>query len=168
MTKMKRRVSHFGAGIIWGMIPSSFPVFWIAVPGFSRNGYGTSPNLWVQKRLVKFWQGTQDTRLCPTEFFWEFLTYPPFDPFRNVGDVVLSRFRVKRDLCFTVSSIFGCFFLFLNVAMKLGEKFYQQGRLNLSFVLITMRISSYYEERSFNHNANSLLFITTLRSDNFL
>ena len=90
LTRMMRRVSRFGAGIVWGTVPSGFPVFWIFVPGRSLNGCGTSPNLCVQKKLVKFWQGTQDTRLCPTEFFWEFLSYPPFDLFRNLGDVILS------------------------------------------------------------------------------
>ena len=106
VTRTMRRESQFGKGIVWGTILSGFPVFWVAVPGCSRNGYGTSPNLWVQKKLVKFWQSTLDTRLCPTEFFWEFFSYSLLDLFRNLGDVVLSQFRVKRVLFSTVPSTF--------------------------------------------------------------
>ena len=109
LTRMMRRQSHLGAGIVWGAIPSCFPVFWIAVPGYSRNGYGTSLNLWVQKKFVKFRQSTQDTRPCPTEFFWKFLSYPPFDLFGDLGEVMLSQFMVKRVLRSTASSIFGYF-----------------------------------------------------------
>ena len=83
MTRVAWRVPHFGAGIVWGTIPSGFPVFWIIVPGCSRNGYGTSPNLWDQKKLVKFWQGTQDAWLCSAKFFWEFLSYSAFDLLRK-------------------------------------------------------------------------------------
>ena len=53
--RVARKVPRFGAGIVWRTIPSGFPVFWFVVPGCSRNSYGTSPNLWVQKKLVKFW-----------------------------------------------------------------------------------------------------------------
>ena len=77
LTKVVRRVPHFGAGIVWGTIPSGFPVFWFIVPGCSRNGYGTSPNLSFQKKLVKLWQGTQDAWLCSAKFFWEFLVTLP-------------------------------------------------------------------------------------------
>ena len=89
--------------------PSGFPVFWVAVPRCTRNGYGTSPNLWVQKKFVKFGQSTQHERLRLTEFFWEFLSYSPFDLFRNRGDVVLSQFWVKRVLLPTVPRNFFCF-----------------------------------------------------------
>ena len=51
----------------------------------------------------------QDTRLCSTEFFWEFFSYHPFDLFRNVGDVTLSQFRVRHVVWSTVPSTFGCF-----------------------------------------------------------
>ena len=140
MTRVVRRVPHFGARIVWGTIPSGFLVFWIIVPGCSRNGYGTSPNLWVQKKLVEPWQGTQDTCICSAKFFWEFLSYCAFDLLKNLGDVILSQFRVKRVLFSTVSSAFRCFLetaasflLFPNVAMRLEEKFYQRWRLNLIF-----------------------------------
>ena len=109
LTRVVRRVPHFGAGIVCGTIPSAFRVFWIIVPGCSRNGYGTSPNLWVQKKLVKLWQGTQDAWLCSAKFFWEFFSYSAFNILRNLGDVILSQFRVKRVLSSTVSSAFMCF-----------------------------------------------------------
>ena len=72
-----RRDSCFGAGIVWGTIPTGFPVPWVAVPGCSRNDYGTSPNLWVQKKFVKFRQRTQNTWLRTAEFFWKFLVTLP-------------------------------------------------------------------------------------------
>ena len=111
MSRVKRRVSHFGAGIVWRTIPSGSPVFWIFLPGCSRNDYVLSPNLWVQKKLVKLWQGTQDRWICPAKFFWEFLSYSAFDFLRNLRDVILSQFRVKRVLSSTVSSTFRCFSL---------------------------------------------------------
>ena len=89
MTKVLRKVPHFGAGIVWRTIPSDLPVFWITVPGCSRDGYGTSPNLWVQKKLVKFWQGTQVTWIFFAKLFWE-LNYSVFDILRDLGDVILS------------------------------------------------------------------------------
>ena len=129
MTRVVRRVPHFGAGIVWGTISSGFPIFWIIVPGCSRNGYGTSPNLWVQKKLAKLWQGTQDTWLCSAKFFWEFLSYSAFNLLRNLGDVILSQFRVKCVLSSTVSiETAASFLLFLNVAMRLGEMLYQRWR----------------------------------------
>ena len=68
LARVMRKIPHFGVGIVWGLIPNGLPVFWIIVPGCSRNSYGTSSNFWVQKKLVKFWQGTQDTWLCFAEF----------------------------------------------------------------------------------------------------
>ena len=106
MTRVMKTVPHFGVGIVWGTIPSGLPVFWIIVPWCSRNSYGTSPNLWVQKKLVKFWQGTQHTWLCFAEFLREFLSYSPFDLLRDLGDVTLSLFRVKYVLCSTASTAF--------------------------------------------------------------
>ena len=90
MSRVVREVPRFGAGIVWGTIPSGFPVSWIIVPGSSRNGYGTSPNLWVQKKLVKFWQGTEHTWLRSAKFFWEFLSYSALDLLRDLADVILS------------------------------------------------------------------------------
>ena len=90
MTRVGRKVPHFRAGIVWGTITSDLPVFWIIVPGCSRNGYETSPKLWVQKKLVKFWQGTQDTWLRFSKFFWEFLSCSAFDLLKDLGDVILS------------------------------------------------------------------------------
>ena len=89
MTKVVKKVPHFVAGIVWGTIPSDLPVFWIIVPGCSRNGNGTSPNLWVQKELIKLWQGTQDTWLRFAIFFWDFLSFSAFDLLRDLGDVIL-------------------------------------------------------------------------------
>ena len=81
----------------------------------------------------KFWQGTQDTRICPTEFFWEFFSYPPFDLFRNPEDVVLSQsgssvFCVLQFLVPSGVSLetAASFLLFLKVALDWGKKFYQR------------------------------------------
>ena len=104
-----RRVPHFGAGIVWGTIPRCSSVFPIIVPRCSRNGYGTSPNLWVQKKLVQLWQGTQDTWLCSIKIFWQFLGYSALDLLGNLGVVILVWFGVKRVLSSTVSSVFRCF-----------------------------------------------------------
>ena len=71
--RVMREIPHFGIGIVWGAIPMSFPVFWISVSGCSLNSYGTSPNLWVQKKLIKFRQSTQDTWLRFAKFLREFL-----------------------------------------------------------------------------------------------
>ena len=60
-TRVMSKIPHFGVGIVCGVIPSGLPVFRISVSGCSWNTYGTSPNLWVQKKLVRFRQGTQDT-----------------------------------------------------------------------------------------------------------
>ena len=109
LTRVVRKIPHFGVGVVWGTIPSGLPVFWVIVPGCSWNGYGTSPNLWVQKKLVKFWQGTQDTWLCFAKFLREFLSHSHFDLLRDLRDVILSRFRVKCVLCSTTSAAIGRF-----------------------------------------------------------
>ena len=89
LARVMRKIAHFGIGIVWGVIPMSFPVFWINVSGRSLNSYGTSPNLWVQKELVKFRQGTQDTWLRFAKFLREFLGYPHFNLLGDLGDVIL-------------------------------------------------------------------------------
>ena len=101
-----RRNDCFGTGIVWGTIPSGFPVFWVAVPGCSPNGYGTSPNLRIQKKFIKVRQSTQNTRHRPAEFFRKFFSYSPFDLCRNLGDVFLSHFWIKCVLWLTVLCIF--------------------------------------------------------------
>ena len=104
----KRRISHFGTRIVQGTIPSGLPVFWVAVPRCSRNGYGTSPNSWVQKKIVKLWQGTQDERLCPTKFLREFLSHSLFDFFRNLGNILLGHFWVNCVRRLSVPGILRC------------------------------------------------------------
>ena len=89
LTRVVRKIPHFGIGIVWGAIPMSFPVFWISVSGRSLNSYGTSPNLWVKKELDKFRQCTQDTWLRFAKFLKEFLGYPPFNLLGDLGDVIL-------------------------------------------------------------------------------
>ena len=89
LARVMRKIPHFGIGIIWGAIPMSFPIFWISISGRSLNSYGTSPNLWVQKELVKFRQGTQDTWLRFAKFLREFLGYPPLNLLGDLGDVIL-------------------------------------------------------------------------------
>ena len=64
--------------------------------------------LWVQKRFVKFRQSTQNTRLRPCEFFWEFFSYFPFDLFRDLWDEFLSHFWIKSVLRLTVPGILRC------------------------------------------------------------
>ena len=85
-----KKTAHFGVGIVWGAIPSVLPVFQISVSGCSWDSHGTRPNLWVQKKLVKFWQGSQDTWLCFAKFLREFLGYSPLDLLGDLGDVILS------------------------------------------------------------------------------
>ena len=89
LARVMRKKPHFGMGIIWGAIPMSFPVFRISVSGRSLNSYGRSPNLWVQKKLVKFRQGTQDTWLRFAKFLREFLGYLPLFLLGDLGDVIL-------------------------------------------------------------------------------
>ena len=104
-----RREHFFGSGFVEGTIPSGFPVFWVAVPGCSRNGYGTSPNLSVQKKFIKFKQSTQNTWLRPAEFFWKFISYSRFDFLRNLGDILLSPFWVQCVVWRTVPCFLRCF-----------------------------------------------------------
>ena len=70
--------------------PSVLPVFQISVSWCSWDSHGTSPNLWIQKKLVKFWKSTQDTWLCFAKFLREFLGYSPLDLLGDLGDVILS------------------------------------------------------------------------------
>ena len=88
LARVMRKMPHFGIGIVWRVIPMSFPVFWISISGRSLNSYGTSPNLWVQKELVKFRQGTQDTWLCFAKFLREFFGYSPLNLLGDLGDVI--------------------------------------------------------------------------------
>ena len=108
--RVMRKIPHFGIGIVWGAIPMSFPVFWINVSGCSLNSYGTSPNLWVQKKLIKFRQSTQDTWLRFAKFLSEFLGYPPLDLLGDLGDVILGLLRVKYILSSTASAAFRRFY----------------------------------------------------------
>ena len=90
LARVMRKTPHFGVGIVWGAIAIVLPVFEISVSGFSWDSHGTSPNLWVQKKLVKFWQGTQDTWLCFAKYLREFLGYSSLDLLGDLGDVMLS------------------------------------------------------------------------------
>ena len=135
LTRVMRKIPHFGVGIGWGTMPSGLPVFWIIVPGCSRNSYGTSSNLWVQKKLVKFWQGTQDTWLCFAKFLREFLSYSPFDLLRGLRDVILSWSSTFCALQLLLPSGVSLetaanFLLFLKVAILLRENCCQWWRLN--------------------------------------
>ena len=106
LARVMKKIPHFGIGIIWGAIPMSFPVFWIGVSGRSLNSYGTSPTLWDQKKLVNFWQGTQDTWLRFAKFLREFLGYPPLNLLGDLGDVILGYLRVKNILSSTAYTAF--------------------------------------------------------------
>ena len=102
----------------------------------SRSSYGTSPNMWVLKKLINFKQTTQHAWPCPVEYFWKIFTVPPFNLFRNLGDVLLRNCWIKYVVQLTFPCIFMCFsrtaansLLFLKTAMILREKFSQLGRL---------------------------------------
>ena len=98
--------------------------------------------MWVQKKIVEFWHSTQNTRLRPTEFFWEFLVTLP---------AISSEAWEKYFWAFSGSIAFrdwlfllflrvsfettASFFLFLKVAMILRENFWQQWRLNWSSLI---------------------------------
>ena len=146
-----RKAPHFGVEIVWGTIPSG--------PRFSELFYGKSPNLWVQKKLVKFWQRTQDTWLCFAKFLREFLSYFPFDLLGDLGDVILSWFRVKYALCSTASTALrrfsrNCanFLLFLNVAILLRKNSCQWWRPNLFYLWLSIMVSSKSEGKRFQRN----------------
>ena len=108
-TRVVGREHRFGTGIAQLTISIGFPVFCFVVLRCFRNSYGTSPNLWVQKKFVKLRQSTQTAWLRPAELFGKFFSYPPFHLFRNLRDVLLSRFWIKCFLRLTVLCIFRCF-----------------------------------------------------------
>ena len=128
--------------------PMSSPVFWISVSGRSLNSYGTSPNLWVQKELVKFRQGTQDTWLRFAKFLREFLGYPPLNLLGDLGDVILGNSGSSTFCPLLLLLPSGVsletaanFLLFLNVAILLEGKSCQWLILILSF-LVLIKVSS--------------------------
>ena len=92
-----------------GNDPKWVPIFWVVVPGYSRNSYGTSPNFWVQNKFIKSRQSTQNAWLRPAEIFGKFFSDPLFNFSKNLGDLLLSHSRVKCGLWLTVPSIFWCF-----------------------------------------------------------
>ena len=53
LSRVVRKIPSFGIRIVWGAVPMNFPVFWVSVSRRSLN-YGTSPHLWVKKKLIKF------------------------------------------------------------------------------------------------------------------
>ena len=131
LTRVVRKIPHFGIGIIWRAIPMNFPVFWIRVSGRSVSGYRTSPNLWVQKELVKFRQCTQDTWLCFAKLLREFLGYPPLNLLGDLGDVFLgysgsSKFCPLLPSGVSLESAAN-FLLFLSVAIFLEGKLVSGG-----------------------------------------
>ena len=128
LTRVVRKTPHFGIGIAWGAITMSFSVFWISVSGRSLNSYGTSPNLWVQKELVKFRQCTQDMWLRFAKFLREFLGYPPsissetWEMYSWVNSGSSTFCRLLPLLPSGVSFETGAnFLLFLNLAIFLEE-----------------------------------------------
>ena len=72
------------------MIPSGFPVFWVAVPGCSRNGSWASSYFRVQKKFVELWRSTQNMWLRLTNFPKQFFSNPPFYFLWYLGDVLFS------------------------------------------------------------------------------
>ena len=135
-----RRERRFGTGIVWGTIPSGFLVFWLPVSRFSRNGYVTSPNLWVQKKFIKPRQSTQNRWLRPAELFWKFLATLPAISSETweMYSWAISGSSVFCDWLFLVFSSVSLetaanFLLFLKFAMILREKFCQLWKLNWRF-----------------------------------
>ena len=71
--------------------------------------------------------------LRPAEFFGKFFIDPPFNIFKNLGDVILSHSRIKFVLRLAAFLFFSGvfletgadFLLFLSVGMILSEKFCQ-------------------------------------------
>ena len=78
-------------------------------PDVFRNSYGTNPNLWAQKKFIKFRHSTRNTWIRLPEFFGKFISDSPFNLFRNLRDVLLSHSRIKCVLGLTVPCIFWCF-----------------------------------------------------------
>ena len=161
-----RRDHRFGTWIVWGTIPIGFPVSWVAVPGWSRNGYGTSPNLWVQKKFVKFRQNTQNTghsvRLNSFESF--LVTLPSISSETwEMYFWAISGSNVFCDWLFLVfSGVFletaANFFLVFKVSMILREKFCQQWRLNCNFLFwSTVRNFSLLWGKRFQKIENTLI-----------
>ena len=134
LARVMREILHFGVGIDWGAIPSGLPVFPVSVSGCSWKSHGTSPNLWVQKKLVKFRQGTQDTWLCFPKFLGVFWLLSPRSPRRPgrcnpeliQGQVrsVLYCFYCLRAFLSKLLLIFSCFLMlpyFLKKNLVSGE-----------------------------------------------
>ena len=92
ITRVISREHHFVTGIAWGTIPSGFPVFGVVVTGCSRNNYGKSPNLWVQKKLTRLRRSTKNAWLRPTEFFGKFSKWPSLQSLQNPGRCILEPF----------------------------------------------------------------------------
>ena len=141
------REHRFGTRIAQGTIPSWFSVFWAAVSGCSRNRYGTSPNLWVQKKFIKLGQSTQNAssiRLNSLESFlvslpsissktWEMYSWaiPGSSVFCHWLFLVFSGVSLE-----TAAN----FLLFFKVAMILGESC-QLWRLYWILIIQQRRIS---------------------------
>ena len=150
VTRVVGREHRFGTWMAQETIPSGFPVFWVVVLECCRNSYGTSPNLWVQKKFVKLRQNTQDKWLRPVQHCGKFFFWTPpsiFSETRQMYSWVIP----GCDWLFLVFSGFSLeiaanFLLFLNFVNVLRDRFCQLWRLKWVFILITKaNISSYYE-----------------------
>ena len=138
-----------------------FPVFWISVAGFSLNSYGTSPNLRVQKELVKFRQCTQDTWLLLLNSLEIFLvTLPSISSetwemysWVNSGSSTVCPLLLLLPSGVSLETAAN-FLLFVNVAILLQGKSCQRWRLNLSF-LVLIKVSSKSEGIKFQQYKQS-------------
>ena len=132
---------------------SGCPVFWVIVPGCSPNSCGTSPNLWVQKKLIKLKQSTQHTWLRPADYLWKFFSDSLFNVFTNPGDVLLCNFWIKCVLRLTVPCFFRCFSRNFRSFYLIPQSWHDSEgnvmsvvKTELIFYSITSaNISSYYE-----------------------
>ena len=165
ITGVTGREHHFGTGIVYGTIPNGFPVFWVVVPGCSRNSYGTSLNLWVQKKIIKFRQRTKmrdSVRLNCGESF--FMTFPSISSeTRVMCSLAIPGVSVFCNWLFPVYSsvspeTVANFLILLIVAIILRKKLWQLWRLNWLDFVAKLSVSSIMREHSFKQKQTVIGF----------
>ena len=131
-------------------------------------------DLWAQKKILKLWQVTQDSRLCPAEFLWEF--------FKSISLLFLQKLEKYTlepflgQLC-SVTECSWCFQVFLSKLLLVFSYFLTLpcywGKNSVSgddwidvLFFITERICFYCEGKVFSQNENSWIFSTILEGDN--
>ena len=140
INRVMRRDSRFGTMIVRETIPIGFPVSWFAVPGYFRNGYGRSPNLWVQKWSSSLDRAPKIRDSVRLNSFENFLVNLPsiYSKTWEICSWAVSGTSVFCDWRFLVPSgvspeTGAIFLLFLKVAIILRAKSCQQWRRNWIF-----------------------------------